>query len=131
MAINDLGQIIGDFVDGSHQFKSFIYSNGVYTTDSLPGGEMSYGINNAGDIVGGDILLSHDEQLTNLIFPENPGLIVGGTLGTGLNDQGQVVGIYFGRSVPEPSTWAMLLLGFAGIGFATYRRSRKPATLMG
>jgi len=25
-------------------------------------------------------------------------------------------------AVPEPSTWAMLLLGFAGIGFMTYRR---------
>jgi hypothetical protein len=27
-------------------------------------------------------------------------------------------------AVPEPSTWAMLLLGFAGIGFAGYRRSK-------
>ena len=26
------------------------------------------------------------------------------------------------ESVPEPSTWAMLLIGFAGIGFASYRR---------
>jgi hypothetical protein len=28
-------------------------------------------------------------------------------------------------AVPEPSTWAMMILGFAGIGFMTYRRSRK------
>jgi PEP-CTERM motif len=27
-------------------------------------------------------------------------------------------------AVPEPSTWAMLLLGFAGVGFAAYRRSK-------
>jgi unsaturated chondroitin disaccharide hydrolase len=26
--------------------------------------------------------------------------------------------------VPEPSTWAMMLLGFAGVGFAGYRRAR-------
>jgi hypothetical protein len=26
--------------------------------------------------------------------------------------------------VPEPSTWAMLLIGFAGIGFAGHRRSK-------
>jgi hypothetical protein len=26
-------------------------------------------------------------------------------------------------AVPEPSTWAMLLIGFAGIGFASYHRS--------
>ena len=27
--------------------------------------------------------------------------------------------------VPEPSTWAMMLLGFAGVGFMAYRRARK------
>jgi hypothetical protein len=26
--------------------------------------------------------------------------------------------------IPEPSTWAMMLLGFAGLGFAGYRRAR-------
>jgi hypothetical protein len=30
-------------------------------------------------------------------------------------------------AVPEPSTWAMMLLGFAGIGFIAYRRKSKPA----
>ena len=34
----------------------------------------------------------------------------------------------FNSAVPEPSTWAMMILGFAGIGFMAYRR-RKPATL--
>jgi hypothetical protein len=29
--------------------------------------------------------------------------------------------------VPEPSTWAMMLLGFAGVGFMAYRRNSKPA----
>jgi hypothetical protein len=31
--------------------------------------------------------------------------------------------------VPETSTWAMLLLGFAGIGFMAYRRQAMPALL--
>jgi hypothetical protein len=30
-----------------------------------------------------------------------------------------------GSPVPEPSTWAMMLLGFAGLGFAGYRHARK------
>ena len=30
-----------------------------------------------------------------------------------------------GGVVPEPSTWAMMLLGFAGLGFAGYRASRR------
>ena len=25
-------------------------------------------------------------------------------------------------AVPEPSTWAMMLLGFCGLGFAAYRK---------
>jgi hypothetical protein len=29
--------------------------------------------------------------------------------------------------VPEPSTWAMMVLGFAGIGFLAYRRKNKVA----
>jgi PEP-CTERM motif len=32
-------------------------------------------------------------------------------------------------AVPEPSTWAMLLLGFVGIGFMAYRREPKPALM--
>lgn len=31
------------------------------------------------------------------------------------------------NAVPEPSTWAMLILGFAGVGFMAYRRKSRPA----
>jgi hypothetical protein len=31
----------------------------------------------------------------------------------------------FSSAVPEPSTWAMMLLGFAGLGYAAYRRGGK------
>jgi hypothetical protein len=32
--------------------------------------------------------------------------------------------------VPEPSTWAMLLLGFAGLGFAGYRKAKVARTVL-
>jgi PEP-CTERM motif len=32
-------------------------------------------------------------------------------------------------TIPEPSTFAMLMLGFAGLGFAGYRQSRKTASI--
>ena len=32
-------------------------------------------------------------------------------------------------AVPEPSTWAMMILGFAGVGFMAYRRKSKPTLL--
>jgi hypothetical protein len=31
--------------------------------------------------------------------------------------------------VPEPSSWAMMLLGFAGVGLMAYRRKSKPALM--
>jgi hypothetical protein len=36
-------------------------------------------------------------------------------------------GIGWVIAVPEASTWAMMLLGFAGLGYAGWRGSRKPA----
>jgi hypothetical protein len=32
-------------------------------------------------------------------------------------------------AAPEPSTWAMMIIGFAGIGFMAYRRKSKPALM--
>jgi PEP-CTERM motif len=32
-------------------------------------------------------------------------------------------------AVPEPSTWAMMIVGFAAVGFMAYRRKLKPALL--
>ena len=32
--------------------------------------------------------------------------------------------------VPEPSTWAMMLIGFAGVSFMTHRRRKQKATLV-
>jgi hypothetical protein len=33
----------------------------------------------------------------------------------------------FTAAVPEASTWAMMILGFASVGFMAYRRKRGPA----
>jgi hypothetical protein len=35
--------------------------------------------------------------------------------------------VTFFSSVPEPSTWALMLVGFAGLGIAGYRQTRKGA----
>ncbi len=41
-------------------------------------------------------------------------------------DDASVTGPAVG-AVPEPSTWAMMILGFAGVGFITYRRRNNMA----
>jgi hypothetical protein len=42
---------------------------------------------------------------------------------TSINDAGQAVG-YSNFVVPESSTWAMMLFGFAGLALAGYRRAK-------
>jgi hypothetical protein len=63
----------------------------------------------------------------------NLGLLPGAAYGAalGINDAGQVVGFSFVQpptppplSIPEPSTWAMMLAGFAGLAFAGYHRAK-------
>ncbi len=45
--------------------------------------------------------------------------------GAGLYFSVDTSNVTISPGVPEPSTWAMILLGFAGLGYAGYRRTRK------
>jgi hypothetical protein len=42
----------------------------------------------------------------------------------GANGDAFGAGQAFSSAIPEPGTWAMMLLGFAGLGFAGWRRAR-------
>jgi PEP-CTERM motif len=67
--------------------------------------------------------------------------VIAELLGTGrtfvLGDQCCTIGdppflyTYGSKSVPEPSTWVMMLVGFAGLCFAAYRRARERTTVWG
>ena len=61
-----------------------------------------------GDLILGEV---DDDRVTNLGFFSGP-------IDLTLDDPGIFV---LGGAVPEPSTWAMMLLGFAGLGFVGYR----------
>jgi PEP-CTERM motif len=54
---------------------------------------------------------------TNNFFRTSPSLIT-------WNNEG-LSGVTFTAVIPEPSTWAMMLLGFAGLGFAGHRQRQK------
>jgi hypothetical protein len=60
-------------------------------------------------------------------------------IGQGPNGDGGCSNCYFGQiatltvqtgAVPEPSTWALMMIGFAGIGYVGYRASRKSVALV-
>jgi hypothetical protein len=62
------------------------------------------------DTSNGTLFLSQDEVMDRLSC--GPGCSIGVQPG-----------------VPEPSTWAMMILGFCGVGFMAYRRKSKPALM--
>jgi hypothetical protein len=53
---------------------------------------------------------------------------IGARITTGNANLSQVVPTDLERAVPEPATWAMMLLGFGGIGFAMRRKQKAPIT---
>jgi hypothetical protein len=69
------------------------------------------------------------DLIDNFSFGPNPSyadIYSGFSLSVILPDGFSIEGI---APVPEPSTWAMLLIGFAGIGFGAYRRSRQSGSI--
>jgi len=98
LGVNDLGEIVGSYVGADGNTHGYIDNNGVFTSFDPPGSASTTinGINDKGDIVG---------------FYTNPT--------TDTTDG------FVGTPVPEPSTWAMMLAGFAGLGFLGYRKVRQ------
>jgi hypothetical protein len=98
LGVNDSGEIVGFYVDSSGDQHGYIWNGSVFTSFDPPGSASTTinGVNNLGDIVG---------------FYTNP--------------KTDTVDGFVGTPVPEPSTWAMLLAGFAGLGFLGYRKALK------
>ena len=140
--INDAGQVVGWSQVGGTVYATEWSGGSVINLGRLPGSTASYatGVNDAGQVVG--YSLTPDAVYATLWSGEsviNLGVLAGNdSEALGINDAGQVVG-YIGTglaaqwspsdpsaasAVPEPSTWAMMLLGFAGLGFAGYRRAK-------
>ena len=107
--------LIGSIDGGSQFFSSSDIGNGsagfIFTVQNLPGGsdEIAY-VNNILGMAGSDAFhLALEATVTG---------VAGGP------ESFAIVNLSNPAPVPEPATWAMMLLGFGGIGFAM-RRGRK------
>ena len=110
----NMGQAVVDthgyvFGSASGQFPLSLETPFVMTTDYLNGknigGIFVFGNSNGTTDIGWGNPLSN--------FPTSESVVVSlGTMTSG---------------VPEPSTWAMMIFGFAGVGFMAYRRKSKTA----
>jgi PEP-CTERM motif len=65
--------------------------------------------------------------LNNFVFPTGTFSTSGVFFDAQGSFEGSVVVTEFADAVPEPSTWVLILAGFAGLGFVGYRRRRAVA----
>ena len=82
---------------------------------SIGDGSMSFNIESIGFTAcgGAEYCLIGPDDTSNVNGPPTPGTSI-----VGLTS-------FTVTSVPEASAWAMMLVGFAGLGFAGYRRARE------
>ena len=92
--------------------------NALFGTEDLLSSESFSAIGSHDDAA------SFDVETSPVSFTELYILTPNGTAGTANNT------IDLSTSVPEPSTWAMLLLGFAGLGFAGFRSRRRAISIV-
>jgi hypothetical protein len=109
---------------GSATTQAVVFSNPYSATSSDPTNNTSIGwaggqeIINFGDVL--PVLVGTNTLVFSYASLPSPGHA--GFQGTGDEAWGiENVTI----SIPEPSTWAMMLLGFAGLGFAGYHSTRR------
>jgi hypothetical protein len=143
--VTDSGDIYGNYVDASGNAHGFEQTaGGVFTTLDDPAHVGSSFINE-GNATG---------ELTGAWLDGSgayhPYVVVGGSFHDlslpaitaqpwGINDKGQVVGFYqaspngpnegFLTAVPEPGTWAMILVGIGLVGASLRRRGVRPLWL--
>ena len=77
------------------------------------------------------------QQGSEYVYATNPGTL--SQFGISLNGDDQVTSATFSnvsltesqavQAVPEPTTWAMMVLGFAGVGLLSYGRARRKGGL--
>ena len=106
--VSSPGNTFLDFIgnpEHSGAFTVTVKTNDGTFTDNLPGGPGENFVT---------ILAQGNETISSVAFTSSAGF--------GSFDQPRISGI--ASAVPEPSTWAMMLLGFAGLGFA-FRQSRR------
>jgi hypothetical protein len=65
--------------------------------------------------------------ITTADFENNSAGFMAAIDALGPNNTGEIAGTGSIVSTPEPSTWAMMLIGFAGLAYAGYRKTKRAA----
>jgi hypothetical protein len=117
----------GFLVDGSNNSLPFgIFNFGIHndnTTSSSPT-TLTFDLTDSGLLSASQFAVSTKPNDTHTYFPAFFSADINYTDPVTLSQTDPAVGAI--APVPEPSTWAMMILGFAGVGFMGYRRKSAP-----
>jgi hypothetical protein len=98
------------------------------TTGEPPSISLSFDVTNGAPIiVFAEIQVDGLDGVANLGDP--PTLSLNLPRGASVTTASGVFDNFVSATVPEPSTWAMMLVGFAALGFAGSRRTRKAVSI--
>ena len=108
-----------NYLSGTFSDAIFGSGSGLVITASNPSPTES--VTFTSDVIAPDLLAAFDRAASLSFTDVGPDArIVLGTLASFKSD----VSGDFSATVPEPSTWAMMLLGFAGLGYVGFRKAR-------
>ncbi len=114
---------------GQTFFENIPFGNGTITQFGTRGWTADHGSLGPNDAEWGILSIQQNAADCPCALAE----AFGGALNPGPDLALATSGSFLVRSVtpavPEPSTWAMMVLGFAGLGFMAYRRKSKPALM--
>jgi hypothetical protein len=114
ISVYEDGQLLSSFTDPSYLNLKYVDDNAEGILDIT----VAPRENSQGDFIGLSFY-THFDAVGGVFSTDS---LPGAFLSNGS-------GVPFTVSIPEPSTWAMMLLGFAGLGFAGWRAQRKTAAL--
>jgi len=116
----------GFSIDGAQSedgFKNFSQSLGYSGPKTVQLLSFEETVNSSFLLSSSSFALSTGDGGTKAFFAAD----VTTTFATGASNTGPVGGLTISTAVPEPSTWAMMILGFMGVGFMAYRRRGQPS----
>jgi hypothetical protein len=122
--------VVGNNLSASPTSITFTPTTSAYSILSGPTGAFVFGAASipvyGGDGVGCGGTIGCGNPCLDPGGAGSFGACSNGTLDTATTASALIIAT---AAVPEPSTWAMMILGFAGLGFMAYRRKSKPAMM--
>ena len=113
-----------NYLSGTFSDAIFGSGSGLVVTASNPSPTES--VTFTSDVIAPSLLTAFDRAASLSFTDVTPDAsIVLGTLNSFKSD----VSGDFSSTVPEPSTWAMMLLGFVGLGYAGFRKARSAISI--